>query len=254
MDKIILLGTGTSQGVPMIGCKCKVCASEDGRDKRLRTSAYVEYKGLKIVIDAGPDFRQQMLREDICRLDAILLTHKHKDHTGGLDDVRSLNYLTGKAFPVYCEKEVFESLEMEYSYAFDKVKYPGVPEYEIHLIDEKPFSIKGTEIVPLRVRHYRMDILGFRFGELAYITDGSFIPEQTFGLLKGIRTLIINCVRIEKHISHFCLEEAIAISRSIGAEQTFLTHMSHQMGTHEEITKMLPAGIFPGYDGMEIPF
>lgn len=254
MNSITLLGTGTSQGVPMIGCKCEVCTSSDPRDNRLRTSALVKYEGLELVIDAGPDFRQQMLRCGTYNPDAILLTHMHKDHTGGLDDVRAMNYWNKSAFPVYCEKPVCDSLRREYAYAFSEERYPGAPEYDIHLIDDTPFSIKGIEIMPLRVMHYRMPILGFRFGPLAYITDGSFIPEETFGRLEGIRTLIINCVRKEKHISHFCLDEAIAIARRTGAENTYLTHMSHQMGKHEKMLEELPSSIHPGYDGLSIDF
>ncbi len=253
-NRITLLGTGTSQGIPMIGCGCPVCTSTDIHDKRLRTSARVEYNGIDVVIDAGPDFRQQMLRENICNPDAILLTHKHIDHTGGLDDVRSYNYFKEKAMPIYCESMVAESLKQQFYYAFEEKKYPGAPDLELHLIDDKPFEINGTEIIPLRVLHYKMPILGYRFGDLAYITDGSFIPEETFEKLSGIKILIINCVRREKHISHFCLDEAVKIAEITHAEKTYLTHISHQLGKYSETEKSLPENIRQGYDGLKIEF
>ena len=253
-NKITFLGTGTSQGIPMIGCNCKVCKSSDPKDKRLRTSAYIEYNGLKLVIDAGPDFRTQMLRENISYLDAVLLTHHHKDHTGGLDDVRAFNYLYKEAFSIYAEQRVQESLRKEYYYAFEEHKYPGVPEFNLKTIDEKPFIIKGVEIVPIRVMHYKLPILGFRFGDLAYITDGSFIEDEELAKLKGVKTLIINTVRREKHISHFCLQEAIDICNKIGADSNYLIHHSHQFECHEELSQNLPQNISPAFDGLTLKF
>jgi phosphoribosyl 1,2-cyclic phosphate phosphodiesterase len=176
--RLTFLGTGTSQGVPMIGCGCEVCSSENPRDKRLRASVLVEYCGLKILVDAGPDFRQQMLRENISHLDAILLTHNHKDHTGGLDDIRAFNYLEKRATQIYCEKYVEDSLRMEYSYAFAENKYPGAPEWEVHRIDENPFTIYSAEIIPIRGRHFKLPVLGFRFGDIAYCTDMNHIPDE----------------------------------------------------------------------------
>ena len=263
MGKITFLGTGTSQGVPMIGCNCQVCTSEDPKDNRLRTSALVEHNGLKILIDCGPDFRQQMLRHKITDLDAVILTHQHKDHTGGLDDIRAFNYFRKEAFPIYAEEIVQDSLKMEYSYAFAEYKYPGVPEYKLHTINEEPFSITKAlpdnstatlEITPIRVYHYRLPILGFRIGNMAYITDGSSIPQSEFEKLKGVELFIINTVRKEKHISHFSLPEALEIIKQVGAPRNCLTHISHQLGTYRELCKLLPKNVVPAYDQLVLEF
>lgn len=234
----------------MIGCKCDVCSSNDPRDKRLRSSVYVEYEGLKILVDAGPDFRQQMLREDLSDLDAILLTHNHKDHTGGLDDIRALNYIERKPAHIFCEKYVEDSLRMEYSYAFEENKYPGAPEWEVHEIDEKPFSINGIEIIPIRGKHYKLPVLGYRFGSVAYCTDMNHISEEEFSKLEGLEHFIINCVRRGRHISHFSLEGALAIADRVGAKHTWLTHLSHQLPKHSELLAELPSGVEPAYDGL----
>lgn len=263
MGKITFLGTGTSQGIPMIGCTCKVCKSADPRDNRLRTSALVEHNGFRILIDCGPDFRQQMLRQNISDLDAVILTHQHKDHTGGMDDIRAFNYFRKAAFPIYAEPNVQESLKMEYSYAFAEHKYPGVPDYTLHTIGEEPFTITkslpdGTEdsieITPIRVYHYRLPILGFRIGNMAYITDGSSIPFTEFDKLQGLELFIINTVRKEKHISHFSLPEALDVVEKVGAPRNFLTHLSHQIGTHKELEAILPPNVKPAYDTLELEF
>lgn len=263
MGKITFLGTGTSQGIPMIGCTCKVCKSADPRDNRLRTSALVEHNGFRILIDCGPDFRQQMLRQNISDLDAVILTHQHKDHTGGMDDIRAFNYFRKAAFPIYAEPNVQESLKMEYSYAFAEHKYPGVPDYTLHTIGEEPFTITkslpdGTEatieITPIRVYHYRLPILGFRIGNMAYITDGSSIPATEFDKLQGLELFIINTVRKEKHISHFSLPEALDVVEKVGAPRNFLTHLSHQIGTHKELEAILPQNVKPAYDTLELEF
>lgn len=263
MGKITFLGTGTSQGVPMIGCNCHVCKSSDIKDNRLRTSALVEYCGFKILIDCGPDFRQQLLRENISDIDAVILTHQHKDHTGGLDDIRAFNYFRKSAFPIYAEPNVQESLKMEYSYAFAEYKYPGVPEYDLQTISEEPFTItkmaedgtlKSITITPIRVYHYMLPILGFRIGNMAYITDGSSIPESEFDKLKGLSLFIINTVRKEKHISHFSLPEAIDVIKRVGAPQNYLTHLSHQIGTYNELIQILPENVLPAYDGLKVNF
>lgn len=268
MAKITFLGTGTSQGIPMIGCSCNVCKSDDPKDNRLRTSALVETdNGIRILIDCGPDFRQQMLRENITDLDAVILTHQHKDHTGGLDDIRAFNYFRQEAFPIYAEKNVQQSLKMEYSYAFAEYKYPGVPEYSLNTIDENPFTISkhiasadGTttsveyEITPIRVMHYKLPILGFRFGKMAYITDGSYISDEDLKKLEGVELFIINTVRKEKHISHFCLPEALEIIEKVGAKRNFITHMSHQLGTHSHLLEILPKNVEPAYDGLTLEF
>ena len=246
------MGTGTSQGVPMIGCGCDVCRSADHRDKRLRASVYVEYEGVKILVDAGPDFRQQMLREGISHVDAILLTHNHKDHTGGLDDIRAFNYIEKEPTHIYCEKYVEDSLRMEYSYAFAENKYPGAPEWDVHIIDDKPFSIKGVEIVPIRGKHFRLPVLGYRFGKIAYCTDMNHIPEEEFSKLEGLDHFIINCVRRGRHISHFSLEGALSVAERVGAKHTWLTHLSHQLPRHSELTEELPENVMPAYDGLTI--
>ena len=250
--RLTFLGTGTSQGVPMIGCGCEVCKSTDPRDKRLRASVLVEHEGQKILVDAGPDFRYQMLREGICSLDAILLTHNHKDHTGGLDDIRAFNYHEKKATQIYCEKYVEDSLRQEYSYAFAEVKYPGAPEWNVHIIDEKPFSINGVEIIPIRGKHFKLPVLGYRFGNIAYCTDMNHISEEEYSKLEGLDHFIINCVRRGRHISHYSLEQAIEVAGKVGAEHSWLTHLSHQLPCYEELVKELPEGILPAFDGLVI--
>jgi phosphoribosyl 1,2-cyclic phosphate phosphodiesterase len=250
--RLTFLGTGTSQGVPMIGCGCEVCRSTDPRDQRLRASVLVEHEGLNILVDAGPDFRQQMLRENVSHLDAILLTHNHKDHTGGLDDIRAFNYLEKKATQIYCEKYVEDSLRMEYSYAFEENKYPGAPEWRVHTIDERPFEIEGVKIVPIRGRHYKLPVLGFRFGNIAYCTDMNHIPEEEFEKLKGLEHFVINCVRRGHHISHFALEGALKVAEKVGARHTWITHLSHQLPRHEELTAELPENVLPAFDGLTI--
>ncbi|MBR5300414.1 MAG: MBL fold metallo-hydrolase [Bacteroidales bacterium] len=278
--RLKFLGTGTSQGVPMIGCGCDVCRSRDPRDKRLRASVLVEYEGLTILVDAGPDFRQQMLREGVSHLDAILLTHNHKDHTGGLDDIRAFNYLEKRATEIYCEKYVEDALRMEYSYAFAEKKYPGAPEWHVHNIDENPFEIrcggpyevlswepgmgyvhstagqddpvKTARIIPIRGMHYKLPVLGYRFGDIAYCTDMNHIPEEEFAKLEGLEHFVINCVKYGKHISHYSIEEAIEVAKRVGAKHTWLTHLSHQLPCYNELAAELPAGILPAYDGLVI--
>ena len=254
MTRLTFLGTGTSQGVPMIGCNCEVCRSTDPKDKRLRASVFVEHQGLRILVDAGPDFRQQMLREGISCVDAILLTHNHKDHVGGLDDIRAFNYHEKKATQIYCEKYVEDSLRMEYSYAFAEKKYPGAPEWNVNIIDENPFCINGVEIIPIRGMHYRLPVLGYRFGDIAYCTDMNLIEEKEFSKLQGLEHFIINCVKRGKHISHYSLEEAIEVAEKVGARHTWITHLSHQLPRHQALTEELPENIAPAYDGLKLIF
>lgn len=253
-NRVIFLGTGTSQGMPMIGCSCPVCTSGDPRDNRLRSSVLVEYCGKKFLVDAGPDFRQQMLRAGSPHLDAILLTHAHVDHTGGLDDVRAMNYLEKRSFPIYCEETVYDSLRRQFYYAFDEYHYPGAPEYDVHIITSLPFEVDGVSVVPIRAMHYKLPILGFRFGDFAYVTDANFIPEDEFDKLKGVKYFVINTVKRGKHISHYSLSEAIDVCRKVGAERSFLTHLSHLLPRYEELAAELPAGIEPAYDGLEVCF
>lgn len=248
--QLTFLGTGTSQGVPMIGCGCEVCKSTDPRDKRLRASVLVKHEGLRILVDAGPDFRYQMLRAGVSSLDAILLTHNHKDHTGGLDDIRAFNYLEKKATQIYCEKYVEESLRKEYSYAFEEIRYPGAPEWDVHIIDDKPFTLNGVEIIPIRGRHFKLPVLGYRFGNIAYCTDMNHIPDEEYEKLQNLDHFIINCVRRGRHISHYSLEQAIEVAQKVGAKHSWLTHLSHQLPCYEDLKKELPEGILPAFDGL----
>ena len=248
--QLTFLGTGTSQGVPMIGCGCEVCKRTDPRDKRLRASVLVKHEGLRILVDAGPDFRYQMLRAGVSSLDAILLTHNHKDHTGGLDDIRAFNYLEKKATQIYCEKYVEESLRKEYSYAFEEIRYPGAPEWDVHIIDDKPFTVNGVEIIPIRGRHFKLPVLGYRFGNIAYCTDMNHIPDEEYEKLQNLDHFIINCVRRGRHISHYSLEQAIEVAQKVGAKHSWLTHLSHQLPCYEDLKKELPEGILPAFDGL----
>ena len=248
--KVTLLGTGTSQGVPVIGCECEVCRSLDYRDKRLRSSVHVDVNGVSFVIDTGPDFRQQMLREGIQRLDAVVFTHSHKDHTAGLDDVRAYNFKQNMDMPVYGRQQVLDQLKVEYAYAFTEKKYPGIPQLKLHELTEVEFEIQGIKITPLPVMHMRLPVLGFRIGSFAYITDANEIPGETYQKLKGAEVLILNALQYEKHISHFNLDEAVAVAQKVGAKKTYFTHISHKLGQHKTVEKELPATIFLGYDGL----
>ena len=250
--KITFLGTGTSQGVPVIGCDCPVCTSLDYRDKRLRTSVFLETEDGNIVIDTGPDFRQQMLREEIKKLDAIIFTHGHKDHVAGLDDVRAFNFMQSIDMPVYGQSAVLEHLKVEFYYAFEPLAYPGIPRLNLIEITEQPFTIGNLKITALPVLHLKMTVLGYRINNFSYITDANFIPEATYKKMEGTEILVLNALQREKHISHFNLEEAIAVARKVGAKQTYFTHISHKLGLHKEVEKELPEAIALGYDGLQI--
>ncbi len=252
MTKLTFLGTGTSQGVPVISCGCWVCTSPDSRDKRLRTSALIETEGITLVIDAGPDFRQQMLRENVQHIDAILLTHEHKDHTGGLDDVRAFNYTSGKPVDIYAEERVQKVIKKDFDYAFAPNPYPGVPEINLHTIDERPFQIKGVEIIPIRGLHFKLPILGFRIGNLAYLTDFNHITPEEIEKIKGVDILVVNALRKEQHLSHFTLSEALHLSYLVGSRLTYLTHISHQMGRQAQEEPALPNHCYMAYDGLKI--
>ncbi len=247
--KITFLGTGTSQGVPVIACDCKTCLSDDYRDKRLRTSVLIEIDETILVIDAGPDFRQQMLRENVKRLDAIILTHEHKDHISGMDDVRAFNYKSQDAIDIFAEERVQKAVRKEYSYVFAEYQYPGVPKMRLNPVNDYVFTIKGINLIPLRVFHYRLPVYGFRIGDFAYITDANYIPEETKEKLFGVKYFVINALRKEKHISHFSLREAIDVVREVSPRKAFITHISHQMGLHKEITATLPPEIMLAFDG-----
>ncbi|MBD3748726.1 MAG: MBL fold metallo-hydrolase [Sphingobacteriales bacterium] len=248
--KITFLGSGTSQGVPVIACHCKVCTSQNPKDQRLRSSILIESQDKTIVIDTGPDFRQQMLRAKIDKLDAVVFTHSHKDHIAGLDDVRAFNYKQQTAMDVYANQQVQEALRREFYYVFSDFKYPGIPLLDIHDIDLAPFSIGDIDLIPIEVMHYKMPVLGFRIEDFTYITDAKTISAKEKEKIKGTRILVVNALQKEKHISHFTLEEAISFASEIGAEQTYFTHISHRMGTHDEVSKELPSKIALAYDGL----
>ena len=297
--KLTFLGTGTSQGVPIIGCQCAVCRSADPRDKRFRAAAFVEYEGMNILVDAGPDFRMQMLAQGVRHLDAILLTHKHKDHTAGLDDVRSFNYIDRKAVEIYCEAEVLRALKIEYAYAFAEHKYPGAPEWHVHLIDDRPFRVdpitgagdlewvhdvgyfyrrpdgslvpsdnaireacrEKPNIIPIRGFHDQLPVLGFRFGNIAYITDMSSLPESEFAKLEGLEHVSLNTVSYHPHHSHFSLDEALELADRIGARHTWLTHLSHTFPAYAAFCDQLRdlcaergirSDVQPAFDGLTV--
>lgn len=250
--KITFLGTGTSQGIPVITCTCAVCHSSDQKDKRLRVSILLEMEDKTIVIDSGPDFRYQMLRAQVKDLDAILYTHEHKDHVAGLDDIRPFNYLLKKNIDIYATERVQQALKREFSYIFSDVRYPGLPQIDMHTIGTEVFHIGQTEIMPLEIMHYRLPILGFRINEFTYITDAKTVSEETIAKIKGTKILVVNALQKEAHISHFTLDEAIAFSNRIGAETTYLTHISHNLGRHEDVEKDLPPNIKLAYDGLTL--
>lgn len=281
---LTFLGTGTSQGIPVIGCECDVCKSTDPRDKRLRSSALVKYGDITILVDCGPDFRYQMLRAGIKHIDAVLLTHNHKDHTGGLDDLRAFNLLEHKPVTIYCEEYVEESLRREYSYAFTDHHYPGVPEWGIRRINGcDPFEVgpndslptlvwesgvgyhkeksSGTsertpvEIIPIQGYHNEMktfSVLGFRFGKIAYLTDMKYLSDGELDKLQGLDAVTLNCVGFKPHHSHFNLHQALEMASRIGAKNTYLTHLAHALGTHEQLKSLLPEGVHAAYDGLSI--
>lgn len=250
--KVTFLGTGTSQGVPVIACNCETCSSRDKKDKRLRCSVLIEINGTSIIIDAGPDFRQQLLREKVNDLDAILLTHEHRDHISGLDDIRSFNYLKKKAMDIYAEQRVQEGIKANYSYVFSKTKYPGIPEMNLKLLENKKFKIKSIPIIPIRAMHLRMPVFGFRILDFTYITDANFISEEEKEKMKGSEVLVINALRKKKHISHFNLEEALQLIDELKPGKAYLTHISHLMGKHTEVSQELPENVFLAYDGLKL--
>jgi len=251
--KVTFLGTGTSQGVPFIGCDCPVCTSENKKDNRLRTSVWVQTPEASIVIDSGPDFRYQMLRAHVRKLDAIVFTHGHKDHVAGLDDVRAYNFHDQKPMEVYATEETQEVLKREFEYIFNTAKqYPGIPQVNLHTITDKPFSINGLTITPVRVLHYKLEVLGFRINNFTYITDAKYIAPEEMEKIKGSDVFVLNALRHEEHISHYTLKEAIEISKEVNAKETYFTHISHQLGLHDYIESELPAGMHLAYDGLTL--
>lgn len=253
--KITFLGTGTSHGVPLIGCHCRVCSSSDQRDNRLRSAILVETPETTFVIDSGPDFRQQMLRARVNKLDAIVFTHSHKDHIAGLDDVRAYNYFQQKAMPIYATLETQAVLKREFAYVFDNPDYPGIPQLELNTIDgDSVFDINGVKIQPIKVLHYQLEVLGFRIGNFTYITDANYIAPDELAKVNGSNTLVLTALRHDKHPSHFTLAESIDIARQTDVKHTYFTHISHQLGLHNEVNSTLPPHMQLAYDGLELTF
>lgn len=252
--KVTFLGTGTSSGVPMIGCSCEVCSSSDLKDKRLRSSVLIESANTSLVIDTTPDFRYQMLRHGVKKLDAVLFTHPHKDHMAGLDDIRAFNYFSGKPMDVYANYLTEEALRRDYYYAFSDTKYPGVPEINLQTITLESFQVGDLTVVPILVWHLKMPVLGFRFGPFTYITDANKIEAEELEKIKGSEVLVLNALRRTKHLSHFTLEEAVDIVQQLNVNQAYFTHISHQLGLHHATNTELPTGIQLAYDGLTLQF
>lgn len=250
--KVVFLGTGTSIGVPVIGCDCKICKSTDKKDKRFRSSIYLESMGVCLVVDTGPDFRIQMLRENIENIDAVLFTHEHRDHIAGLDDIRAFNYVLNKRIDIYGIVRVMDSIRTEFPYIFTETRYFGAPQLNVNIIDSNPFMINDLKVIPINVMHDKLSILGYRFGDFTYITDGSSISEEELEKCRGTKVLVINALRNSRHVSHFSLQEAIEIINKIKPDRAFLTHMSHFIGLHKDLEANLPSFIRPAYDGLRI--
>lgn len=250
--KVSFLGTGTSQGVPLIACRCAVCISSNSKDKRLRSSILVETAKTRVVIDSGPDFRQQLLREKIKRLDAVVFTHEHKDHIAGLDEVKAFNFLNKMRMPVYVTQRVKEALKREFAYIFAEEKYPGIPEIDVYEFENEVFSIGDIVMEPITVMHSKLPVKGFRIKNFAYITDANFIAEREKQKLKNLDVLVLNALRREPHISHFTLEEAIELVKELKPRKAYFTHISHQLGLHDEVSKELPSNIELAVDGLQL--
>jgi phosphoribosyl 1,2-cyclic phosphate phosphodiesterase len=248
--KITFLGTGTSTGIPMIGCTCEVCTSANKKDKRLRSSILVESSTTTIVVDTTPDFRYQMLRINNTKLDAVLFTHPHKDHIAGLDDVRAYNFFQKKSMDIYANALTTEALQREFAYVFADKKYPGIPQLNLHVIDEDIFSVGDIPVQPFTVWHHKMPVLGFRFKNFTYITDANRIDKAVKEKIKGSNVIVLNALRNEQHISHFTLKEAIELVQELKIPNAYFTHISHQLGKHDEVEAALPPGIHLAYDGL----
>ncbi len=250
--KVTFLGTGTSQGVPIIACECEVCRSLDSRDKRLRTSILVESDEAKLVIDSGPDFRQQLLRQHLKTLDAVVFTHEHKDHIAGLDEVKAFNYFNKMRMPVYATERVQGAIKREFAYIFSEEKYPGIPEVDLFTVTDEPFTIKDITLTPINVLHYRLPVKCYRIRDFTYITDANFISEEEKQKIKGSKIIVVNALRREPHVSHFTFQQAIELMEELKPEKAYFTHISHQLGLHETVSKELPSFIELAYDGLQI--
>lgn len=250
--KLEFLGTGTSQGVPVMGCTCPVCTSDDPKDNRLRSSVLVSINDIKLVIDTGPDFRQQMLRSGNVDCDAVLFTHEHMDHVAGLDDIRAINFLQRKNMPLYGSEGVEEALHRIYHYAFAKNPYPGAPIIQFNLIDDKPFNVHGIEVTPIKVKHGRMPVYAFRIGNLTYITDAKEIEDSEIDKIKGSKVVVVNALRKKEHHSHMNLEQALEFMERVQPERGYFTHISHLLGNHSIVEQELPDNIRLAYDGLTV--
>lgn len=250
--KVTFLGTGTSQGVPIICCECRVCRSENPKDNRLRSSILIESNTAKVIIDSGPDFRQQLLRIGLKSLDAVVFTHEHKDHIAGLDEVKAFNFFNNIRMPIYASSRVQEALKREFAYIFSEEKYPGIPEIDLHLVEDSPIIIKDIELLPIDVIHYRLPIKGYRIKDFTYITDANYISEQEKEKIKGSKIIVINALRKQNHVSHFTFQQAIDLMFELKPEKAYFTHISHQLGMYDEISAELPDFIELAYDGLQI--
>jgi phosphoribosyl 1,2-cyclic phosphate phosphodiesterase len=250
--KVIFLGTGTSTGVPVVACDCEVCKSSDVRDRRLRTSVMLKINGNNFVIDCGPDFRYQMIREKVDDISAIIFTHGHRDHIAGLDDVRAFNYVLNKTVNVYASESVVDSIKREFPYIFTEKRFFGAPQLEFHIIGNEKFLVEDVEFIPIEVLHHKLVVFGFRVGKFTYITDANYISDEEKKKLYGSEILVINALRKSKHISHFSLEEAVEIIKEVGPRQAYITHLSHFIGLHNNIQQSLPENIFLAYDGLSL--
>ncbi|MDF2448466.1 MAG: phnP [Bacteroidota bacterium] len=250
--KVTFLGTGTSQGVPIICCECSVCHSKNPKDNRLRSSILIESETTAVVIDSGPDFRQQMLRQNVKSLDAVVFTHEHKDHIAGLDEVKAFNFFNRMRMPVYASLRVQEALKREFHYIFSDDKYPGIPEIDLHTITNEHFNINDIELIPIDVLHYRLPVKAYRINDFTYITDANYITEHEKQKIRGSRIIVVNALRKEEHVSHFTFQQAIDLMKEFNPEKAYFTHISHQLGFHDEVSKELPSFIELAYDGLQV--
>ena len=250
--KVVFLGTGTSTGVPVVACDCEVCRSTDKRDHRLRTSVMVQIHGHNFIIDCGPDFRYQMIREKVEDITAILFTHGHRDHIAGLDDVRAFNYVLNKTVDIFATQGVIDSINKEFPYILKEKRFFGAPQLHFHVIENAPFTINGVEFTPIEVLHHKMPVFGFRIHDFTYITDASYISDEEKKKIEGSKILVINALRKSPHISHFSLEQALDVINEVKPEKAYITHLSHFMGLHEAIEDSLPENVFIAYDGLRI--
>lgn len=250
--KVTFLGTGTSQGVPILCCECEVCRSQNPKDNRLRSSILIQSQLANVIIDSGPDFRQQLLRKNLKTLDAVVFTHEHKDHIAGLDEVKAFNFFNHMRMPVYAAERVQEAIKREFAYIFSEEKYPGIPEIDLYTVKDEPFTIKEIKFTPINVLHYKLPVKAYRVKDFTYITDANFISKEEKEKIKGSKIIVLNALRREEHISHYTLQEAIDLLTELHPEKAYLTHISHQLGLHDAVSNELPGFIDIAYDGLEI--